>query len=324
MSLDPWPQACRLRSRRPCSCVKYQGYHSQVSIDVPEAPSPQANGSRTVDVNGLPCQLIDRGRGEPVILLHGIGGSADEWSKVIPQLSTRFRVLAPDAPGHGLSPGPIGRTDSYDLELYTRFVLGLLDALDIERISVVGMSGGGAIALNLATSKPARVDSLVLVSSAGLGTDVAWSYRLGSVLPKLVRFGLRRSTVASIQSFGRALCFNPESVPVGWAEKRLEIVRTTGVVDAFLATAHATIGWSGQRNNFVHRLHQIKQRTLLLWGRNDPILPVAHAIRAARLIHGSRLHIYENCGHMPIWEYPGDVSVRIGDFIAAPVYSTVD
>ena len=272
-----------------------------MSIDVPEASSPQANGSRTVDVNGPPCRLIDRGRGEPVILLHGIGGSADEWSEVIPQLSTRFRVLAPDAPGHGLSPGPIGRTHSYDLEFYTRFVLGLLDALDIERISVVGMSGGGAIALNLATSMPSRVDSLVLVSSAGLGT-----------------------AVASIQSFGRALCFNPESVPVGWAEKRLEIVRTAGVVDAFLATAHATIGWSGQRNNFVHRLHQIKQRTLLLWGRNDPILPVAHAIRAARLIHGSRLHIYENCGHMPIWEYPGDVSVRIGDFIAAPVYSTVD
>ncbi|MEN9616083.1 MAG: hypothetical protein RL022_1505, partial [Chloroflexota bacterium] len=174
-----------------------------MSIDVPEASSPQANGSRTVDVNGLPCRLIDRGRGEPVILLHGIGGSADEWSKVIPQLSTRFRVLAPDAPGHGLSPRPIGRTLSYDLEFFTRFVLELLDELDIERISVVGMSGGGAIALNLATAIPDRVDGLVLVSSAGLGTEVAWSYRLGSVLPKLVRFGLRRSTVASIQSFGR-------------------------------------------------------------------------------------------------------------------------
>ena len=293
-----------------------------MSTDVTEAPSPQANGSRKLDVNGLPCRLIDRGRGEPVILLHGIGGSADEWAKVITQLSTRFRVLAPDAPGHGLSPRPIGQTQSYDLEFYTRFVLGLLDALDIERISVVGMSGGGAIAVNLATSMPDRVDSLVLVSSAGLGTEVAWSYRLGSVLPKLVRFGLRRSTVSSIQSFGRALCFNPENVPVGWAEKRLEIVRTTGVVDAFLATAHATIEWSGQSNNFIHRLHQIKHRTLLLWGRNDPILPVAHAIRAARLIHGSKLHIYENCGHMPIWEYPGDVSVRIGDFIAAPVNST--
>ena len=290
-----------------------------MSIHGSVASGPHSNGSRTVDVDGLSCHVIDSGQGEPVLLLHGIGGSAEEWSKVIPQLSTRFRVLAPDAPGHGLSPKPSGRAHPYDLAYYTRFVLELLDALGIERIPVVGMSAGGAIALNLATATPDRVASLVLVSSAGLGTEVAWSYRLGSIAPPFVRFGLHRSTAASTRSFGRALCFNPERIPDGWAERRVESWRAPGAVDAFLATARATIGWSGQRHNFVHCLRQISHRTLILWGRNDPILPVAHATRAERLIPGSTLHIYDKCGHMPIWEYPSDVSARIADFLSAPV-----
>ncbi len=290
-----------------------------MSNDGPGAPSLQSDGSRTIDVDGISCRVIDSGQGEPVLLLHGIGGSADEWSKVIPQLSTRFRVLAPDAPGHGLSQKPDGPAHTYDLAYYTRLILGLLDALGIERIPVVGMSAGGAIALNLATAMPDRVASLILVSSAGLGTEVAWSYRLGSIVPPLVRFGLRLSTVKSTRSFGRALCFNPEHVPDGWAERRVEAWRAPGAIDAFLTTARATIGWAGQRHNFLHCLRQIKHRTLILWGRNDPILPVAHATRASRLIHGSTIHIYDQCGHMPIWEYPIDVSARVADFLTAPV-----
>lgn len=260
-------------------------------------------------------RVLEAGSGDPVILLHGIGGSADEWRPVLPHIAKGYRVIAPDAPGHGGSPPSVQST--WDLAFYTAFIARLLDDLGVDRASIVAMSGGGAVALNLVATLPNKVSRLVLISAAGLGRQVAWSYRMGALAPPLVRAALQRTSVASVRAFGRRLCYHSDRIPDGWPERRVESWKTPGAIEAFIETSRATLSWTGQRTSFVDRLPQMLHPTMILWGENDPVLPVRHGIRAARLIPNAQLHVYPECGHLPVWEYPDDVNARIVHFLGS-------
>ena len=264
-----------------------------------------------VTSHGLRQRVLVAGSGPPLLLLHGIAGSADEYLDVLPRLGARYRVVAPDAPGHGHSDKPRGYP--YDVAAYVRSTLGVMDALDMAHAPVVAVSGGGVVALAVALDYPDRADRLVLVDSAGLGRDVAWSYRLAS-LP-FTGMALRRASRAQIESFGRALCYNPDCLPHGWVERRQRIWATPGAIDAFVQTARAGVGISGQTVVFADRLREVRQPTLILWGRQDPIIPVRHGVDAAHAIPGAQLHIFERCGHMPVWEYPQEFARQVLEFL---------
>jgi len=274
-------------------------------------PRTIAVESHLVVVHGLQLRLLSAGHGWPLLLLHGLGGGADEWLEVLPRLGARFRAMALDAPGHGLSEKP--RTFAYDVPSYARTLLGVMDALGIRRAPLVAVSGGGVVALTVALTHPERVSKLVLVDAAGLGREVAWSYRLAT-LP-LAGYALRRIGRRSIERLGRRLCRRPERLPEGWVERRLRLWREPGAVEAFVATARAGISLRGQRVHYAGRLHEIRHPTLLIWGRDDPIIPVAHAIAAARALPNARLHIFENCGHVPLWEYPDAFAQLVLEFL---------
>ncbi len=261
---------------------------------------PLSVESLQVTVHGMQLRLLSAGHGWPLLLLHGLGGGADEWLEVLPRLAARFRAIAIDAPGHGLSEKP--RTFAYDVPSYARTLLGVMDALGIRRAPLVAVSGGGVVALTVALTHPERVSKLVLVDAAGLGREVAWSYRLAT-LP-LAGYALRRIGRRGIERLGRRLCRLPERLPDGWVERRLRLWREPGAVEAFVATARAGISLRGQRVHYASRLREIQHPTLLVWGRNDPIIPVAHALAAAKALPNARLHIFEDCGHVPLWEYP--------------------
>jgi len=167
--------------------------------------------TREMVVGGLRQRVLVAGDGPPLVLLHGIAGSADEFVDVLPRLGRRFRVIAADAPGHGFSDKP--REHPYDMESYVHSVLGLMDSFGVRRAPVIAVSGGGSVALTMAFAQPERIEKLVLVDAAGLGRDVSWRYRLSS-LP-LVRHAMRLSTRGQIEAFGRALCYHGDRLPEG-------------------------------------------------------------------------------------------------------------
>ncbi len=209
----------------------------------------------------------DVGAGPPLILLHGLAGSARWWSRNIAALSRAFRVIAIDLPGSGASP----RGHRLDLEVVTGQLAGTMDELGIERASLIGHSMGGLIAGGLAADRPERVERLVLVDAAFLslgrsvraltGSARTLRWTAPSLLPVLLADGLRsgprRLTDASIQL-----------LRADWATK----------------------------------LPQIEAPTLVIWGEHDRICPldIGEAIVAA--IPGSRLLVVEGAAHNPMWE----------------------
>lgn len=263
-------------------------------------------------VHGVRHRVLVGGTGPPLLLLHGIGGSADEWLSVLPPLAERFRTIAPDAVGHGFSEKPPAHP--YDVETYTQSVLGIMDAYGIDQTPLMAVSGGGAVALSLALRHPQRLSKLVLVDAAGLGRGVAWRYRLAT-LP-FTRSLMRRTNRRAIEAFGRGLCFHRDRLPEGWVERRLDIWATAGAVEAFVATVRANLTLRGQRVEFSTRLEEILQPTLVIWGRQDTTLPVSHGIQAAQRIPGARLHVFEQCGHMPFWEYPREFAQLVLEFLS--------
>lgn len=266
---------------------------------------------RAGDVN-LNVLLAGAETAPPLLLLHGIGGTAYEWMGVVPRFAEHYRVIAADAPGHGFSDKPRG--GAYNVDYYVDAILGLMGALGIDMAPVVAVSGGGAVAVALVLAAPQRVSKLVLVSSAGLGREVALHYRL-SGLPLsafLFRRGLSRKTS---ESFGRALCYHRDRLPAGWVDRRMAIWATQGSIEAFFTTVRANLSLAGQRVEYSRRLREIQQPTLLVWGRQDPIIPVAHGLRAAKLLMNARLHVFEQCGHMPFWEYPDEFAQIVLDFL---------
>ncbi|HEX2035268.1 MAG TPA: alpha/beta fold hydrolase [Chloroflexota bacterium] len=287
------------------------------------APTDSAVETRWLRIRGIERRILATppppaaaaaGASEPLVLLHGIAGSADEWLGVMPALAGRFRVLAPDAPGHGLSAKPACRDGHrYDLAYYVESTLAVLDALGVTRAPLVALSGAGPVALSIARQHPQRVSKLILVGAAGLGREVAWRYRLAT-LP-LMHLVFRRRDRRSIERFGRAMCHAPDRLPAGWVERRLEIWDTPGAVEAFFATLHAGVSLAGQRLTFAAALAEIRQPTLLIWGRQDPIIPVTHALAASRALPDARLLIFEECGHMPMWEHPQRFVQAVQDFL---------
>ena len=123
---------------------------------------------RTTEIEGLPVRYITGGSGPPLLLVHGVGTSAGEWSWVLPTLARDHLVYAIDLPGFDGS----ARLPDYSPAFYARFVGAFLDALRVERLAVIGNSLGGLVALHLALSDPERVAALVLSDSAGLGRTV--------------------------------------------------------------------------------------------------------------------------------------------------------
>jgi pimeloyl-ACP methyl ester carboxylesterase len=270
-----------------------------------------------LQVDGVRLRVLAAGdkNAPPLVLLHGIAGSADEWQTVMPGLAAQYRVLAPDAPGHGFSEKPSDRP--YDVPAYINATLGTLDALGVHCGLLVALSGAGPIGATIALDHPDRVEKLILVDAAGLGREVSWKYRL-TALPLARRFFPAGTNARAIETFGRALLYRPDLLPDGWVERRMHIWASEGAVDAFFATARDGLSLRGQRLDLTLRLSEISQPTLILWGRQDPIIPVAHAVRAAQQIPGAELHIFEQCGHMPLWEYPNEFVKRVLGFLGHP------
>lgn len=263
----------------------------------------------TVDVNGIATNYHDVGSGDPVLLIHGSGPGVSAWANwraVLPVLGERHRVIAPDVLGFGYTERPEGVT--YDLATWTEHLVGLLDALGLDRVAVVGNSFGGALALNLATHHPDRVGKLVLMGSVGVpfeitaGLDQVWGFEPS--LPNMV-------DLMDVFAHDRSL------LTEDLARIRLEAATRPGVHEAYSAMFPAPRQRSVEAMSVPDQdISALTQPTLIIHGRDDEVIPLSTSMRLHELIDQSQLHVFGQCGHWVQIEHTADFTQLVGDFLA--------
>jgi pimeloyl-ACP methyl ester carboxylesterase len=256
------------------------------------------------------------GAGPPVVLLHGIGRSLEDWAEQHELLRGRHRVYSVDLPGYGKSE-PLA--EPYTLAALGRFVADFLDALGIaEPVHLVGHSLGGAVAMQLAVHAPDRVASLVLVNSAGFGREVTITLRLLAIRP-LGRL-LTRPSRYSARRVERSLFHDPAFVTEARVEHTFALARRPHAARVLLETLRSMGTFRGARSQWrqtlLHAVAGLDIPILVVWGDRDLILPAAHLDAArARLPH-ARSHLFPDTGHMPQIERAEAFSQLVGNFWA--------
>lgn len=258
------------------------------------------------------------GTGPVLLLVHGMAGSSATWQPVIDELADHFTVVAPDLPGHGRSDKPRG---DYSLGAYASFLRDLLHELDCGPATVVGQSLGGGITMQFAYQYPELCQRLVLVGSGGLGDEVSGLLRaltlpgVEYVLPAAfvpVIGDAVNGAARLVAKFG--LRPSPELVQMWLAYSSLADGETR---TAFLHTLRSVVDHRGQRVSALDKLYLAEQiPALIIWGDNDRIIPVQHAYDAHEAIPGSRLEVFEGCGHFVHAEEPARFANLLRDFIA--------
>ncbi|HVW30168.1 MAG TPA: alpha/beta hydrolase [Polyangiaceae bacterium] len=279
-------------------------------------------------VHGYRRAFVHVGQGTPLLLIHGIGDSSDTWRHVIPELARDHRVVAPDLLGHGRSDKP--RAD-YSVAAYANAMRDLLSVLDIERVTVVGHSLGGGVAMQFAYQYPERCERLVLVATGGVSHEVHPALRLAATpmadlfLPLIRLAPVRLAGVGSVRlmeilrtDLGRDaehLLRMFESLPDATARR------------AFVRTIRAVVDWRGQAITMLDRCYLTRgMPTLLMWGAHDAVIPMHHGEIAHKAMPGSRLETFPDAGHFPHYAEPARFAAVLRDFVAttAPASYTVE
>ncbi|MEU5002330.1 alpha/beta fold hydrolase [Streptomyces sp. NPDC021622] len=257
------------------------------------------------------------GEGPAILLIHGIGASSVTWSPLIAQLARTHTVIAPDLLGHGASEKP--RAD-YSVAAYANGIRDLLGVLGIERVTLVGHSFGGGVAMQFAYQFPERVERLVLVSTGGVGPQVSPVLRgvslpgaalllsllelPGADLPVRAVVGLLRLLDTGLGQDAPELMGLVEALPDVWA-------RT-----AFIRTLRSVVDWRGQVVTMLDRCYLAEgMPTMLVWGDRDSVLPVDHAFTAHQAMPGSRLEIFGGAGHFPFRADPTRFVGLVEEFV---------
>jgi len=287
-----------------------------VAGKVTRLQSPEAK-PRTVEVHGRTVNFVEAGSGPVLLLVHGMAGTCANWESVIEPLARERTVIAPDFPGHGAS-APGG--GDYSLGALASGLRDLLLALGHDRATLVGHSLGGGVAMQFTYQFPEMVERLVLVSSGGLGPDVSPVLR-AAALPGAELF---ISATAGIGSrLGSAVGRGLSLIGMRPNADLAEVARGYATLSdperrkAFLATLRSVVGTEGQRIAALDRLYLAETLPLLIvWGENDPIIPVDHAREAHEQLPGSRLEVFEGTGHLPQLERPGRFVAVLERFLA--------
>jgi pimeloyl-ACP methyl ester carboxylesterase len=269
-----------------------------------------------VSIHGHDMAYRMEGSGPALLLLHGIAGSSRTWRDVIPPLTDRFTVIAPDLIGHGESEKPVG---DYSLGAFASSIRDLLEVLDVDRATVVGQSFGGGVAMQLAYQHPERCERLVLVDSGGLGREVNWMLRLmtmpGSEYVMPVIFP------GFVRDWGDSLfrTINNRGIRLGRLTEMWSAYASLAEADnrqAFARTIRSVVDPGGQSVSAMDRLYLASPMpTLIVWGDRDDIIPVSHAYSAHEAMPDSRLVIIEGVGHFPQIEAPEQFVDALVDFI---------
>ncbi|MGA8804513.1 MAG: alpha/beta fold hydrolase [Solirubrobacterales bacterium] len=329
--VEPADHPVREELRRIASDTAYAFKLARGRIDLPAAtpsdgPDPYGNPDpewlridwrehrRQVDVVGAKVNYVEMGEGPPLLFVHGLSGCWQNWLENIPYFARTHRVVALDLPGFGGSPMPPWEIS---IPAYGRFLRDFCERLGVGRSSLVGNSMGGFIATEVAITEPDRVDDLVLVSAAGITwararrEPAAMIGRVGrTAAPVLLRFhmqGIKRPRLR--RNYFQGVFFDPDGLrrEMLW-ENVVPALRSPGYYDAL------TTLWG---YDIRDRLEDIGVPTLIVWGRNDRVVPVPAAVSYRKRIgKNAELVIFDHCGHVPQIERPARFNRLLEEFLA--------
>lgn len=292
-------------------CVSLQSYDRAIA---------GLDNSSFVEVGGERIHVEVSGEGPPLLLIHGFGGSTYSWRDVEPALARHFRVVAVDLFGFGFTERP------EDLERYTRdgqvdLLIGVLDALGIERAHVAGHSYGGGLAMTLAVRHPDRVMSLVLVDST------APSYadqrrKLVAALPAVTyvftrAYALRPATIR--RALERAW-FDDEAISAEMVDQYLERLKIEGASRAYRGLTTPLVEHPDSR---PVRFEDLDLPVLVIWGEDDQLIPVIEGRAASEQMPQARFVAIQNCGHAPMEEQPQEFLDSVLPFLDHDVPAAV-
>ena len=265
-----------------------------------------ATNGHFIKVGDVNTHYIRKGKGEPLVLIHGIFSSVFVWHKNIDELSRYFDVIAVDLKGYGYSDKPAdGR---YSREDIRQFMIDFMDAINVEKAIVGGHSWGGGIAVDLALACPQRVEKLVLIDSTGYPLKHNFVARLLKLpgMGKLLLAVCDKEIVEWILRKG--VFFEPSLVTDEEIEGWIRPYYVKGAVQAALEIRNF---------DFVigEHIKDISCPALIIWGQDDKCLPVKFAERFKQDIKGSVLKIIPDCGHNPQEEKPKEVNELIRKFL---------
>lgn len=261
-----------------------------------------------VSAGKIRTRYLDEGKGHPVILIHGGGAGADSfgnWNKCMPLLAGSFRVLAVDMVGFGMTDKPDPSTYVYSQEARVDHLIDFIEALGLERASLVGNSMGGATALGVCMRRPELVDKLVLMGSAGLSTEINESIRV------LMTYAPSRENMVKII---KALTHDGFQVDPEMTEYRYNLTQEPGVMEAY----GAIMKWiAGHEGLFYpeEQIRRVKHKTLIINGKQDKVVPPELGWRFSQLLENSWLYLIPGCGHWAMIERPREFCAIVSWFL---------
>ena len=279
--------------------------------------APTSPEVQYLTVHGHRRAFVKVGRGPVLLLLHGLGCDHTTWAPVIAVLSRRYTVIAPDLLGHGRSAKP--RAD-YSVGGYANAMRDLLTVLGVDKVTVVGHSFGGGVAMQFAYQFPERTERMVLVAPGGLGPEVTPALRavilpgfhqaMGVVTLPVLR-QLTTTTLRALAASGIA--------PARDLDEVAEIVKSLRDPQARRAIQHvlgAVVDWRGQIVTMVDRAYLTRAMPMcVVWGSEDAVIPVAHARVAAELAPGATVEVIEDAGHFPHKDHPQQFVRILDEFV---------
>ena len=269
----------------------------------------------TVMLKGQLLAYLDVGEGLPVILIHGFGGSMWQWEHQQTALSSEFRLLTPDLIGSGLSAKP---DIEYRPDQMLDYFVAFMDALKLPRAVLVGNSMGAGLAIGMALQHPDRVSKLVLLSGLPAHvrerlTSPSIQRALGTPAPSwLASFGNWLFGGLMIESVLKEIVYDPALLTPAVIERSNRNRQRPGVMPPLMTARDTLPLWEA---GFAKRIGEIRHPTLIVWGEEDRVFPIAVGEDLHRTIAGSALVRIPGAGHIPQWERPDLVNQAMIDFL---------
>ncbi|OLS26139.1 MAG: 2-hydroxy-6-oxo-6-(2'-aminophenyl)hexa-2,4-dienoic acid hydrolase [Candidatus Heimdallarchaeota archaeon LC_2] len=278
--------------------------------------------NESIDIRHI--ELTKRRKGQPVVFLPGIGGFAESYKWNFEGFyKEKYWPLAVDHIGFGKS----GKSKSivYSFEIFSIAIAEWIKEKKLKNVIIVGNSFGGGVSMGIWDLIPDRISSIVLVSSVGFGRELYWNYRIASlpILNQLIVYLVinKHIPINNSKKSWKSIINNYKDLPEEFLKISDRFKNDHSIRRAYAYILRHMVTFAGQPKNSVYLIYKITQKikkskvpVLIIWGKNDRIIPYKHGIVAKEMTNGT-LELIDQCGHMPYIEYPEKFNNLIFDFL---------
>lgn len=268
---------------------------------------------KTIDLDGKQTHYLERGEGEPLILLHGFFYDSFMWASNIDALAKHFHVYALDLWGFGYS---TRQPLDYSYALYAAQVLAFMNKLGISKASLMGQSMGGGVAIKLAVDHPERVDKLILVDAAGMPNRLPLSGKLVKTFPAIGRFmyGLNTDAIRK-QGLADYFILDKAMISQTYFDDVTRFHKIEGTTDVFASILQRDFFYT--LHDEIEQLGRMGKRILIVWGKEDKGNPLELGYGMRTLLPGSTMIVMEHTRHVPNSERPEEFNRYAIDFLCS-------